>query len=128
VQDEFATHEPEDQQNVDNVGGLPDPNEMLEVQCATDFLMSQLAEVSEDDVQNLLKDFNLTDYPLPDNQTPSVPSLQNNNNNFEQFTNIAKSLDGTESSNTRPEKFADIVQQALYDSSVFGPNDFDFSF
>jgi hypothetical protein len=90
--------------------------------------MSQLAEVSEDDVQNLLKDFNLTDYPLPDNQTPSVPSLQNNNNNFEQFTNISKSLDGTESSNTRPEKFADIVQQALYDSSVFGPNDFDFSF
>ena len=97
--------------------------EMLEVRCATDFLMSELAVISEEDVQNCLKDFDLTHYP-----SPSLSHSPSNDTNFEQFSNISKNLDSNESCNTAPERFADIVQQALYDPSVFGHDAFDFSF
>ena len=125
---DFVTTQPDEQEHEDNVGEQPDPSDMLEVRCATDFLMSELAEVSEEDVQNCLKEFNLNDYPLSDNPSPSFTPSPPNDTNFDQFANISKNLDSNESCYTAPERFADIVQQALYDPSVFGHDAFDFSF
>jgi len=102
----------------------PNPNELLEVQNNLDFL----PELSAEEVDSFLSEFDLTEYPFSDSPTASSPSLQPNSTTYDKFANISKNLEGTESSNTTPLTYIDIVQQALYDPSVFGPGAFDLTF
>ena len=108
-------------------GEQPNPNEMLEVQKDKYFL----PELSAEEVESVLNGFDLTDYQFDDSPTASSPSLQPlqpNSSTYDKFATISDSLKGTESSDTPPIAFIDIVQQALYDPSVFGPDAFDLTF
>ena len=116
---------------------------MLEVLNDTDNLM--LGELSAEDIDSVLEQFDLTDYSivdsleglelsvttpdtLPDIQITSDPSVQTNSTSFEKFATISKCLEGTKSSNTNPDTFVDIVQQALSHPSVFGQDGSQFYF
>ena len=128
---------------------------MLEVLNDTDNFL--LAELSAEDVDSILEEFDLTSYSfpesptstsfeqcdlslggkepsvstpdtLPDIQITSVPSAQSNSTSFETFATISKCLEGTQSSKTNPDTFVDIVQQALNHPSVFGQDGSQFYF
>ena len=129
-----------------------DPGDLLEVQNET--VNCMLANLSAEDVDSVLEQFDLTLFSFPDSPTSipsiqtnstsfttvttpdtladntitSVPSVETTSTSFEKFVTISKSLEGTQSSNTNPDTYVDIVQQALYHPSVFGQDGSDFYF
>ena len=102
----------------------PNPNDMLEVRNENGFL----PEFSAEEIERVLKEYDLTEYTFADSPTASSPSLQPNSSTYDKFATISKSLEGTESSDTTPIAYIDILSQALYDPSVFGPDAFDLTF
>ena len=129
LQDFVAQPGPDEGEDGGDANEQPNPNDMLEVQFDKGFL----PELSAEEVESVLNEFDLTDYDLTectldDSPTPSSPSLQPSSSTYDKFATISKSLEGTESSDTNPIVFIDIVQQALCDPSVFGTDDFDLTF
>jgi len=78
---------------------------MLEVHNITDNLM--LAELSADDVDSVLEEFDLTNYSFHDSPIKSVPSFETDSTSVEKCATILESFEGTESTVTTPDSFVD---------------------